>query len=178
MHALARAAGIIRAGGIVAYATEHCFGLGCDPRNRDAVARLLRLKRRAWTKGLILLAADTAQLAPYVSEIPDVVRASWPGPATWLVMPGTKAPRWVTGRHARIAVRVTAHAQASALCRAAGMAIVSTSANRAGQKPARSTREVMRRFGRSVDLVLPGSAGELSAPTPIRDAIGGKMIRT
>jgi L-threonylcarbamoyladenylate synthase len=74
-------------------------------------------------------------------------------------------------------LRVTAHPPAAALCRAAGIAIVSTSANRAGQRPARTRREVIRRFGRSVDVVLPGAVGEARAPTPIRDAASGAVVR-
>ncbi|MDH3406681.1 MAG: Sua5/YciO/YrdC/YwlC family protein, partial [Gammaproteobacteria bacterium] len=52
---LARAARIIKQGGVVAYATEYCFGLGCDPMNRSAVLRLLRIKHRPVQKGLIVL---------------------------------------------------------------------------------------------------------------------------
>jgi L-threonylcarbamoyladenylate synthase len=174
---LQRAARILRAGGLVAYATEYCFGLGCDPLNRDAVLRLLRLKRRPLGKGLIVLAADVAQLAPYVRHIPPEVAASWPGPHTWLLPATAQVPGWITGNHDKIAVRVTAHRQAAALCRAAGMAIVSTSANRAGQAPARTEREVARRFGRLVDLVLSGRVGTAPAPTPIRDAASGAWVR-
>jgi L-threonylcarbamoyladenylate synthase len=174
---LQRAARILKRGGIVAYATEHCFGFGCDPFNRNAVLRLLRLKRRPVRKGLIVLAADTGQLAPYLVDIPAQVAASWPGPHTWLLRPRPGAPGWIAGRHAKIAVRVTAHAQAAALCQAAGMAIVSTSANRAGESPARTDREVIRRFGKLVDYVLRGSVGAARKPTPIRDAVTGTLVR-
>jgi L-threonylcarbamoyladenylate synthase len=174
---LQRAARILKQGGIVAYATEYCFGLGCDPFNRNAVLRLLRLKRRPVKKGLIVLAADNEQLAPYLNDIPPQVAASWPGPHTWLFPPRPGIPGWITGRHAKIAVRVTAHAQAAALCHAAGMAIISTSANRAGEVPARTDREVARRFGKLVDYILPGHVGEAPAPTPIRDAVTGKLTR-
>jgi L-threonylcarbamoyladenylate synthase len=174
---LQRAAHILKQGGIVAYATEYCFGLGCDPFNRDAVLRLLRIKHRPVKKGLIVLAADTGQLAPYLGDIPAQVVASWPGPHTWLLLPRPGVPGWITGQHARIAVRVTAHAQAAALCRAAGMAIISTSANRAGESPARTDREVARRFGRLVDYVLRGRVGEAHMPTPIRDAVTGALVR-
>lgn len=179
MHArdLQRAAHILRQGGLVAYATEHCFGLGCDPMNRNAVLRLLRLKRRPLAKGLIVLAADVAQLSLFIDSVPPEVAATWPGPHTWLLTPRANVPRWISGAHARIAVRVTAHPQAAALCRAAGMAIVSTSANRAGDLPARTDREARRRFGRLVDFVLPGVVGDLPAPTPIRDAVTGERIR-
>jgi L-threonylcarbamoyladenylate synthase len=174
---LAKAASILRAGGVVAYATEYCFGLGCDPLNRDAVLRLLRLKRRPVRKGLIVLAADVAQLVPYVAEMPAPARTSWPGPRTWLVPVKPGVPGWITGSHARVAARVTAHPQAAALCRAAGMAIISTSANRAGEEPARTHREVARRFGKLVDYILPGRVGDARAPTPIRDALTGELVR-
>lgn len=172
-----RAATILRAGGVVAYATEYCFGLGCDPHDPTAVARVLRIKRRPARKGLIVLAADVAQLAPYVDAIPKHVLATWPGPHTWLLPHRNEVPGWVTGAHASIAVRVTAHAQAAALCLAAGMAIISTSANRAGQRPLRTYREVLQRLGKEVDYVLPGDVGDLAAPTPIRDAMSGASIR-
>ncbi len=174
---LQRAAHILREGGVVAYATEYCFGLGCDPFNRSAVQRLLRLKQRPVHKGLIVLAADAAQLAPYVDEIPEPARASWPGPHTWLLTPRRSVPGWITGRHPRIAMRITAHPQAAALCRAAGMAIVSTSANRTGEHPARTDREVSQRLGRELDYILSGRVGTARAPTPIRDAVSGKLVR-
>ena len=174
---LQHAAQVLKQGGLVAYATEYCFGLGCDPFNRDAVLRLLRIKRRPVNKGLIVLAADLSQLAPFVTEIPNPVLASWPGPHTWLLPAGPDVPRWITGAHTRVAVRVTAHPQAAALCRAAGMAIVSTSANIAGTAPARSDREVRRRFGAHIDCILGGRVGQARAPTPIRDAASGALIR-
>lgn len=177
MSDLRAAAQVVQHGGIVAYATEHCFGLGCDPMNEPAVARLLRIKRRAASKGLILLAAAADQLAPYVETIPADVAATWPGPHTWLLEPRARVPRWLTGKHPRIAVRITAHPQAAALCAAAAMAIVSTSANRAHERPARTDREVMRRFGRDVDYVLRGRVGQLATPTPIRDAATGTLVR-
>jgi L-threonylcarbamoyladenylate synthase len=174
---LQAAARVLRAGGIVAYATEYCFGLGCDPFNRDAVLRLLRLKQRPVRKGLIVLAADTDQLAPYVATVPAPVLASWPGPHTWLLPVRPAVPGWITGRRPTIAVRVTAHAQAAALCRAAGMAIISTSANRSAETPARTDREVQRRLGRLVDYILPGYVGSAPSPTPIRDGMTQKLVR-
>lgn len=162
---------------MVAYATEYCFGFGCDPMNRLAVLRLLRIKRRPVNKGLILIASDVDQLSPYVDTIPARALATWPGPHTWLLAPRDGVPGWITGAHSRIAVRVTAHAQAAALCQAAGMAIVSTSANRAGGEPVRRFRDAVRRFKDELDYVLPGRVGDAPAPTPIRDAASGELIR-
>ena len=86
-------------------------------------------------------------------------------------------PGWLTGEHPRLAVRVTAHDQAAALCQAAGMAIVSTSANRAGAQPTRNFRDTVRRFKGEVDYILPGRVGDAPAPTPIRDAVTGELVR-
>jgi L-threonylcarbamoyladenylate synthase len=174
---LIQAARIIRHGGVVAYATEYCFGFGCDPMNRSAVLRLLRIKRRPPDKGLILIAANVAQFDCYVDNIPAPVLATWPGPHTWLLEPREGVPGWITGKHPGIAVRVTAHPQAAVLCRAAGMAIVSTSANRSGGAAARNYRETLRRFKAVVDYVLPGMVGDAPAPTPIRDAASGELVR-
>ena len=174
---LIRAARAIQKGGVVAYATEYCFGFGCDPMNRSAVLHLLRIKRRTSDKGLILIAADVDQLDSYVDNIPAPVLATWPGPHTWLLEPREGVPGWITGDHPGIAVRVTAHPQAAALCRAADMAIVSTSANRSGGAPTRSYRETLRRFKGELDYVLPGMVGDAPAPTPIRDAASGELVR-
>lgn len=174
---LEKAARVIRRGGLVAYATEYCFGLGCDPKNRKAVLRLLRIKGRPAQKGLILIAADPTQLAPYADAIPRPVRESWPGPFTWLLTPRARTPKWITGHHSRIALRVSAHKQAATLCRLASTAIVSTSANRAGERPARSVREVARRLGTEIDYILSGRVGNLPHPTPIRDAVTGTVVR-
>lgn len=174
---LLKAARILRQGGVVAYATEAVFGLGCDPRDRSAVTRLLRLKRRHVRKGLILIAADPEQLTPYVSSIPNKALASWPGPVTWLLEARADTPHWLTGRHASLAVRVSAHPQVAALCRLAGMAIVSTSANLSGQQPVRTYREALRRLGGRVDYVLPGRVGKRRLPSTIIDAASGRVIR-
>lgn len=174
---LAKAAQVIRHGGVIAYATEYCFGLGCDPRNRAAVLRLLRIKRRPAHKGLILIAAGVEQLAPYVDDIPPHVLATWPGPHTWLLTPRAGVPGWITGEHPRIALRVTAHNQAAALCKTVGIAIASTSANRTGSVPSRSFHDAVRRFKGEVDYILPGRVGDAPAPTSIRDAATGELVR-
>ena len=173
-HALA-------SGGVVAYPTEAVWGLGCEPLNRHAVTRLLALKRRPKLKGLILIAADFAQVEPFTTEKGIALRKraleTWPGPATWLFPAADAVPDWLRGKHDTIALRVTAHPVAAALCREYGGAIVSTSANIAGHAPARSALAVRRRFDGTLDFVLPGDTGGLERPTPIRDLATGKLLR-
>lgn len=172
---------ILQVGGIVAYPTEAVYGLGCDPLNPRAVMRLLALKQRPWQKGLILIASNREQLVPYLSPIPpaveDKLAQTWPGPVTWLLPALPEVPYWLRGIHDTLAVRVTAHPVAAALCDAFGGPIVSTSANLAGHPPARNALRVRRALGERVDEILHGELGELLQPTEIRDAMSGRVIR-
>lgn len=178
---IAAAAATLVAGGIVAYPTEAVYGLGCDPRNRDAVERILALKGRAAEKGLILIAAEFEQLTPYLMPLSEEMRrqvfATWPGPVTWLVPASAGTPPWLRGASDAIAVRVTAFTTAAALCRAADMALVSTSANRSGEPPARTADEVREIFGARIDYVLDGPCGGRDRPSEIRDARTGEVVR-
>ena len=158
---LRAAAEVIHAGGIVAYPTEFCYGLGCDPRQHKTIHRLLRIKRRRWQQGLILIAARVTQLMKYIDYTHQqaLTRASsvWPGPYTWLMPTRPRVSYWLTGLHHTIAVRVTAHRGAAALCSYSRLPLISTSANRHGRLPARSAKAVYREFGDEVDFVLVGS---------------------
>lgn len=178
---LRAAARIAQAGGLIAYPTEAVYGLGCDPRNEAAVRRLLALKRRPMHKGLILIAADFAQLAPFLQPLTAAdharLAATWPGPYTWLIPARPDTPRWLRGRHETLAVRVTAHPLAAALCRACGHPLVSTSANFSGRPPARSALAVRRQLGTAMDYLLPGPTGGAAQPTEIRDLRSGRRVR-
>lgn len=173
----------IRGGGVIAYPTEAVWGLGCDPFDEAAVLRLLSLKQREVGKGLILVAADVGQLDGLVdwAALPDSVRdgvlASWPGPHTWVVPATARVPRWITGDHAGVAVRISAHPLVVELCRAFGGVLVSTSANPAGAPPPRTLAQADAALFDAVDAVLAGETGGLDRPTPIRDARSGAGLR-
>ena len=183
MTDLAHAFATLRNGGVIAYPTEGVWGLGCDPRDEAAVLRLLALKQREVAKGLILIASDEAQLAPFIdtaslsAEQLAEVRASWPGPNTWIVPASTDAPRWITGAHDGIAVRVTAHPLVRALCDGFGGALVSTSANIASEPSPRTRDELDPRIVEGVDAVTDGETLGRAQPSTIRDARSGMTLR-
>lgn len=178
----AAAAGL-QAGGVIVYPTESVWGLGCDPFDAAVVRRLLAIKRRDEDKGLILIAADFVALMPllHLDALPrarlDTVLATWPGPHTWLMPCHDHVPRWIRGDHASLAVRVTAHPVAAALCRKFGGPLVSTSANLAGRPPPHSLAEIDRDLLDQIDGHLEGETGGLARPTPIRDSLTGAQIR-
>lgn len=172
---------MLHGGGIVAYPTESVFGLGCNPLNVDAVYRLLELKKRPTGKGLILISDSFSRLQPFLAPIPDqrleIVLQSWPGPVTWVIPARPNVPEWLRGRHDGLAVRVTAHPVAAALCAAADMPLVSTSANLSRHPPARNALQTRIRCDHQVDFILHGATGGLARPTQIRDALTGKLLR-
>ena len=116
----AEAVAALRAGGVIAYPTEAVFGLGCDPFNRTAVEQLCLLKQRQMDQGLILIAETFSQVEDFIAPIDNAalqrVHNSWPGPYTWVFPCSARAPKWITGTHSTIALRVTAHPIAAALC--------------------------------------------------------------
>ncbi|WJW75616.1 Sua5/YciO/YrdC/YwlC family protein [Thiohalobacter sp. IOR34] len=178
---LRQACQYLHAGGLLAYPTEAVYGLGCNPLDRDAVLRLLLLKQRPAAKGLILISDDFARLQPFLEPLPAARRravlASWPGPVTWAWPVRPWVPYWLRGEHSTLAVRVTAHPPAVELCRAFGLPLVSTSANPAARRPARTPLKVRKYFDGSIDCILHAATGGDPAPTPIRDARSGRWLR-
>ena len=173
----------LRHGGVIGYATEAVFGLGCDPDSEEAVRRLLDIKQRPLEKGLVLVAADFSQLLPYLdlSKLPagrlNVILNTWPGPNTWIMPAKPEVPTWLKGRFDSLAVRVCAHPQVHDLCLAFGKPLVSSSANITGQPPARSATELEQQLGKQLDYILPGATQGLANPSLIRDGSTGAILR-
>jgi L-threonylcarbamoyladenylate synthase len=176
-----QAASQLWAGGLVAYPTEAVWGLGCDPDNALAVHRLLELKARPMGKGVILIAASLEQLLPYMGSLTAAEWQRLDGPArvptTWVVPASASAPYWITGGRPSVAVRITRHPLASALCSAFGGALVSTSANPGGKPPARSQLKVRQYFRGAEMFIVPGPLGGSTKPSEIRDLRSGAVIR-
>lgn len=180
---IADAAARLRAGSVIAYPTEAVWGLGCDPFDEGAVARLLALKQRPVDKGLILVAGALEEFDGLLDweRLPtdrrEVVYASWPGPHTWIVPATGRVPHWITGAHDGVAARVSAHPTVVALCTAFGGPIVSTSANLAGAPPAFARAGLDPALLAACDGVTEGETGGLDAPTGIVDARTGARLR-
>ena len=188
-------AAIIQQGGVVAYPTEAVFGLGCDPHNQAAVQRLLALKQRSIEKGLIVIAADLAQLSDYMGESPSEIetarlntKLSCPPdhPTTWLIPANPRVPKWITGQYRRVAVRISTHRACQQLCLAVAYPIVSTSANPSGYEPARDIETVRAYFesqqkgsedSNGIDAIFSAPLGHYQRASIIRDAVTDQIIR-
>jgi L-threonylcarbamoyladenylate synthase len=169
----------LKRGGLIAYPTESCYGLGCDPLNPGAVRRLAQLKGRPVLRGLILIADRFERFHPLVQPLgaDELARvmATWPGPVSWILPARRRAP-WLRGGKPGLAVRVTAHAPAARLCRDLSAALVSTSANKSGGHPVKTARECRKIFGAQV-WVLGGRIGERKRPSTLIDLLSGKVLR-
>ena len=168
-------------GGVIAYPTEAVYGLGCDPDNREAVFRILELKSRPASAGLILIADRLERFAPYIKPVEPSARAlalsTWPGPVTWLFPRSAAVPDWLAGVHDTIALRITAHPGCRALCEAFGGPIVSTSANPSKEEPARSAQQAHDYFEDRLCGIVEGPLGDSDQPSEIRDLATGAVIR-
>ncbi len=170
----------LKQGGLIAYPTESCYGLGCDPANRAAVKRLLALKQRPQRKGLILIASSYRQVARYLAPITPAQQQklcdAGKQAITYLMPTKKTAPRWLRGVHDTLAVRLTGHAYAKRLCQSVRSALVSTSANRSGMRPAKTYAECLRMFGKKV-WVMPGLVGKRKQPSTIMTWPDGRIVR-
>jgi len=174
-----QAAATLHRGGVIAYPTEGVFGLGCLPDNLVAVRRLLDIKQRDATKGLILIAANAAQFDDWIElaeeqALPDIDLAV---PVTWIVTAARQVSELVRGEHDGIAVRLTSNPIAKAICEAVQSPIVSTSANLSGQAVARNRAELHQQFDSLVDYIVPGDCGPSSGPSEIRVLSTGEVLR-
>ena len=171
----------LRAGAVIAYPTEAVYGLGCDPDNESAVRKLLAMKGRHESAGLVLITSGFSQLerwiAPVDERLKEKAMQTWPGPVTWLFPRGKGVPDFVAGKHDTVAVRITAHEPSRLLCEAFGSALISTSANHTSAEPARSAEQVNEYFGAELAGILAGQLGEGAKPSEIRDLMSGKVFR-
>lgn len=178
---LREAVDALRTGGVIAYPTEAVFGLGCDPDNEAALARIIAIKGRAAHKGFILVASSLDQLRPYLAPVQAEWQAqfdaAWPGPVTMVVPCAPRSGELLSGGRDTLAVRVSAHPLVQTLCTLFGGPVVSTSANRSGQEPCRDTTSAVRLFGDEVDAVVDGQVGTLSEPTRIIDVCTRQRLR-
>jgi L-threonylcarbamoyladenylate synthase len=170
----------IAGGGVIAYPTETVYGLGCDPFNGAAVLHLLDLKHRNISHGVILIASDFGQLEPLLLPLAPAthkrVAAKQPEPVTWVLPCTPEIPPWLRGEHTTLAVRITGHPVAAALCEHWSGPLVSTSANIHGNRPATSALGIYNIFNGSLDYIVHGDCGA-GRPSTIRDGLTGKILR-
>lgn len=172
---------LLEAGQVIAYPTEAVYGLGCDMFHAEAVSHLLALKQRPEDKGVIVLVANWEQVWPLVERAAiskaqlEAAEKTWPGFVTWVFPKSKEVPSFISGGHPGIAIRMSAHPVAHALCRKGP--IVSTSANVAGLPPARDIHALSQFFPEGVSGVVAGDLGGNFAVSEIYNILDGSALR-
>jgi len=169
------AADVITRGGVIAFRTDTFYGLGADPFNAAAVARIRELKGREDDKPILLLVSDHEQVERVIAKRSEAfaraAAAFWPGPLTIIGVAVDELPEAITAGTGTVGVRLPADENVRALVRECGGILTATSANPSRRKPARSVQDVTEYFpGRSLDLILDGGEVTVTEPSTVLDA--------
>ncbi len=178
--ALTSAAQLLKAGGLVALPTETVYGLGADATNKDAVARIYKVKGRPADHPLIVHIHSMQSLADWADEIPSyaisLARDFWPGPMTLVLKRSILAEDFVTGGQPTVGLRVPDHVIALALlsefAKIGGKGIAAPSANRFGHVSPTTAQAVQDEIGEYLDqqdLILDGGPSQVGVESTIID---------
>ena len=177
-HGFQDAAEILWQDGVVAYPTETVYGLAVNPFSEAALERLLDVKGRDASKGILLIVADPNQLERVAQDMPHeaipLIEAFWPGPLTLLFPATAEVAGVLLGPSGKVAVRCPGHAAARELCAVFGGPLTSTSANRTGEAPA-TRPEAIDLPG--VGAVLDGGTLPSAQPSTLLDPQTGTILR-
>ncbi|HEX8423975.1 MAG TPA: L-threonylcarbamoyladenylate synthase [Pyrinomonadaceae bacterium] len=168
-----RAAALVRAGSLIAFRTDTFYGLGADPFQRGALQQLRALKGREGGKPILLVISDASEVARFSSrrtKLFDALSARhWPGALTLVVSAEADLPTELTAGTGTIGLRLPADEPVRALVRACGGALTATSANPAGEPPARTAVEVAEFFPAGLALIVDGGATQTEEASTVLD---------
>ncbi len=184
----------LKADGVLAYPSESVWGLGCDGFNTNALQKILTLKSRPMSKGLIVLTDHIDKLRPLLAPLSHkdqtkILHALQTAPqnhtqaTTWLIpIGGIKLPPLLTGDFDKLAVRISPHPVLQQICQAISDQhnpygfLVSTSCNPSGSSPATDLQTAQRYFDDSVGYVDMDGLG-FTKPSQIIDPLTGEVFR-
>jgi L-threonylcarbamoyladenylate synthase len=177
---IARAAEIIRGGGLVAMPTETVYGLAGNALSPESIARIYAAKGRPAQNPLIAHVADIAQARSLAAEWPTMAQALaerfWPGPLTLVVRRKAMVPAALSAGLDTFGVRVPDHRVALALIRACGLPLAAPSANRFTEVSPVTAAQVARGLGGAVNLILDAGHTRVGIESSVVDVSGGRAV--
>jgi tRNA threonylcarbamoyl adenosine modification protein (Sua5/YciO/YrdC/YwlC family) len=154
-----RAVDVLKAGGLVVYPTDTVYGLGCDLYNKKGIERIYQIKRRDRSKPLSFICADLKDISQY-ARVTDfaykIMRRLLPGPYTFILEASRLVPKIILPKRQTTGIRVPDNAVCNALLAELGSPIISTSVKMEDGSYMSDPREIERKFGHCVDLVIDG----------------------
>ncbi|MGB8952987.1 MAG: L-threonylcarbamoyladenylate synthase [Candidatus Aminicenantales bacterium] len=168
-----RIAAVLRKGGVIAYPTDTFYGLGVDCFSQEAVQKIFRLKRRDYSKPLLVMVSGLRMVEGIVVSPPDVFwrlsRKFWPGPLTFVLKAKPLFPQGILSADQSIAVRLPNPVWLRELVGRVGSPVTATSANISGEKEISSSGKVFEIFSGKVDLIVDGGETPGGLPSTIVD---------
>ncbi len=173
----------IEVGAVIAYPTDTIWGFGCHPILASSVIKILNIKQRRVSKGLILLSSRLEYCKPYIDlvlseEHTDIISGKNRSPVTWLVPAANNCPVWLRGEFSTIALRITNHPFVDAICKEMHSPIISTSANRHRRPTVRNALQTRRQFGDELDYIVTGFNTGTNRASEIKSLTTGISVRT
>jgi len=177
---ISKAAEIILNGGVIGYPTETVYGLGANAFNSEAVARIYSLKKRETSQAILLIAGNLAHVAQIAADIPDnalkLAEQFWPGPLTLVFQAGPSVNPRLMGASGTIGVRIPGNKICLDMLNAVGVPITSTSANISGQQNPVSAQEVLKYFGKKLDLIIDGGETPSRIPSTVLSVVKNQAV--
>jgi L-threonylcarbamoyladenylate synthase len=179
-ESIAAAAGILQAGGLVAFPTETVYGLGANALDPQAVRRIFAAKGRPADNPLIVHVADASGMEALATAIPReayvLAGAFWPGPLTLVLSRRAVVADEVTGGLDSVAVRVPGHPVALALLRAAALPVAAPSANLSGRPSPTTAGHVLEDLDGRIDAIVDGGPCGVGVESTVLDIRGGEPL--
>ena len=167
---------------LILYPTEGVYGIGADARNVELAKRICKIKGRPLSKGLIVLADSLDRLQDWILPLTEAQKAlmetlDFGFHHTWLVPRTALCPDVLSGDSPDLAVRLTTHPVARALCEGLGAPLISTSANIQGEPAIMSEEDALKFSDYEVTGVVQGGLGGIPQATKIQHIVTGKVYR-
>jgi L-threonylcarbamoyladenylate synthase len=169
---------VLKEGGVIAYPTESCYGLGADAMNEKAVRRIHDIKGQAYTKPVSVIVGNTETAARFGvigKKEKALISRFMPGPLTLIVRKRKAVPDILSRK--TLGLRISSHPVADAIAKRFGSAITATSANLHGESEIYSGRELTEKFKGRVDLIVDAGKLPQRKPSSVYDAVNGKLLR-
>ena len=155
------AANLLQCGGVIAFPTETVFGLGVVYDDYEAYQKLICVKRRPPDKPFTLMCADIEDVEKY-AELTDIsralVKAFMPGQFTMITKAKDSLPSWCVSQEGNVGIRIADYKLIRDLIRLTGKPLLVPSANKSGEQPANSAKEVVTVFKDELDAVVEGTS--------------------
>ena len=164
---------VLNSGGVIAFPTDTFYGLGADPFNPDALAKIFRIKQRPADKPLLALIHTLGQLEDLTQEVTDNARKLmehfWPGPLTLIFKAAPGLPDTLTAGTGTIGIRLPSHLSIHKLLEKLNRPLTAPSANISGTGELRTAQEVERALGDKIDLIVDGGPAPGGKPSTVLD---------